>query len=188
NYNRKRIILAMVLVIALSSFGLSLISAWHLPVFWTYLCLLAAGTARTFLWPASAAFLPQLVSRGNFSKAVTWSTGGFHLSSVAGPAAGGAIIAVTHSAAPVYAINAVAALICLGLVGLIKYRHVVASREKMTVTSLIAGFKFVFGSRIILGTITLDLFAVLLGGATALLPVYAKDILRVDATGLGFLQ
>jgi MFS family permease len=65
---------------------------------------------------------------------------------------------------------------------------VVALKEKMTVGSLIAGFKFVFASRIILGIITLDLFAVLLGGATALLPVYAKDILRAGPSGLGLLQ
>ena len=56
NHNRKHIILAMVLVVALSSLGLTLISTWHGPVFWTYLCLLTSGTARTFLWPASAAF------------------------------------------------------------------------------------------------------------------------------------
>ncbi|HYS46030.1 MAG TPA: MFS transporter, partial [Rhizomicrobium sp.] len=155
---------------------------------WIYSCLFAAGTARTFLWPASSAFLPQLVSRENFSKAVTWSSGSFHLSSVAGPAAGGALIALTHHAATVYALNAAAALICLALIGLVRRRHAVAAKEEMTLSNLIAGFRFVFASRIILGTITLDLFAVLLGGATTLLPVYAKDILRVGPTGLGFLQ
>src|SRR6185503_13330458 len=156
SYNRKRIILLTVLVIALASFGLTAISWLRADVFWIYMCLLAAGTARTFLWPASAAFMPQLVSRENFSRAVTWNTGGFHLSSVVGPAAG------------VYAINGAAALICAGLLCLVRTRHVVTLKEKMTIESLVAGFRFVYSSKVILGTITLDMFAVLLGGATAL--------------------
>ncbi|HWH69227.1 MAG TPA: MFS transporter [Candidatus Sulfotelmatobacter sp.] len=188
NYNRKRIIVLTTFIIACASLGLTFISAWQAPVFWIYFCLFAAGAARTFLWPASSAFLPNLVSRQQFSRAVTWSSGSFHLSSVAGPAAGGALIALSHHAAPVYALNTVAALICLTLIGLVRRQHAMAAREKMTVVSLVAGFKFVFESRIILATITLDLFAVLLGGATALLPVYAKDILHAGPSGLGLLQ
>jgi MFS family permease len=71
---------------------------------------------------------------------------------------------------------------------MVRRHHKVAAKERMTFKSLLAGFDFVFSSRIIFGTITLDLFAVLLGGATALLPVYAKDILHTGPTGLGFLQ
>ena len=195
NYNRKRIILLMTLVIACASAALTVISALGAPVFWIYFCLFAAGTARTFLWPASSAFLPNLVSRQDFSKAVTWSSGSFHLSSVAGPAVGGALIALTHhyfkgskSAAVVYATNAIASVVCLILIAFVRRHRAVVVKERMTLASLIAGFKFVFVSRVILGTITLDLFAVLLGGATALLPIYARDILRVGPTGLGFLQ
>ncbi|HZR19418.1 MAG TPA: MFS transporter [Verrucomicrobiae bacterium] len=188
NHDRKRIILITTFVIGLASVGLTLISSRKADVFWIYFCLFAAGTARTFLWPASAAFLPHLVSRQQFSKAVTWSSGSFQLSSVVGPAVGGALIAWTHHAAPVYAVNAGASFICLLLMGLIHRTHVVIAREPMTLRSLIAGFKFVFASRIILGIITLDLFAVLLGGATALLPVYSKDILHAGPAGLGLLQ
>jgi MFS family permease len=188
NHDRQRIIVLMSFVVACASLGLTLISALGAPVFWTYFCLFAAGTARTFLWPASSAFLPQLVPRQDFARAVTWSSGSFQLSSVAGPAAGGALIALTHHAAPVYAFNTAAALICLTLISFVRRRHKVAVKEKMTAGNLIVGFKFVFASPIILGTITLDMFAVLLGGATALLPVYAKDILAVGPTGLGFLQ
>ena len=188
NFKRKQIIILTTFIIACASLGLTLISAFQADVFWIYCCLFAAGTARTFLWPASSAFLPHLVPRDQFSKAVTWSSGSFHLSSVAGPAAGGALIALTGHAATVYAVNTVASFFCLILFGLVRRHHVVAAKEKMTVRSLIAGFKFVFDNKIILGTITLDLFAVLLGGATALLPVFAKDILRAGPTGLGFLQ
>ena len=111
NFDRKRIIVLMNLVIACASVGLTIISALGAEVFWIYGCLFAAGTARTFLWPASSAFLPHLVSRPLFSRAVAWSSGSFQLSSVAGPAAGGALIALSRHAAPVYAVNAAAHLI-----------------------------------------------------------------------------
>src|ERR1051326_3403638 len=188
NYDRKRTTLGRVFLAFLSSAGLTLISARGAGVIWIYCCLFGAGVARTFLWPASQAFLPQLVPRRIFSRAVTWNTGAFHLSSVLGPAAGGALISLTHKAAVVYAINAVATLICLGLIALVRSRHVVVARQEVSLTSLLAGFRFVYNTKIILGTITLDLFAVLLGGATALLPVYAKDILNSGPTGLGILQ
>src|SRR3989442_2222635 len=187
-FNRKRIIMLMTFVIACASAGLAVVSALKADVFWIYFCIFMVGTARTFLWPATSAFFPNLVSLQQFSKSVTWSSGSFHLSSVAGPAAGGALIALTGHAAPVYAVNAAAAMLCLILVSLIRRHHLAPVKEKMTASSLGAGFKFVFASKIILGTITLDLFAVLLGGASALLPVYAKDILRVGPSGLGILQ
>jgi MFS family permease len=188
NHERKRIILLTTAAVVFASLGLTLISAAQADVFWIYCCLFAAGTARTFLWPASSAFLPQLVSRQEFSKAVTWSSGSFQLSSVVGPAAGGGLIALTHHAAPVYAVNTAVGLICLILIALVRRRPVTAAKEKMSLASLVAGFKFVFASHVIFGTITLDMFAVLLGGATALLPVYAKDILHTGPTGLGLLQ
>src|SRR5438309_7573873 len=188
NHDRKNIILSMVFVAMLSSVGLTLVSALNANVLWIYFCLFVAGVTRAFLWPASQAFLPQLVPRRIFSRAVTWNTGAFHLSSVLGPAAGGALIALTHKAAVVYVINAVATLVCLVLIALVRSRQAVIPRAEMSLASLLAGFKFVYQTKIILGTITLDLFAVLLGGATALLPVYAKDILHAGPTGLGILQ
>jgi MFS family permease len=188
NYERKRIIILMNLAIGVASVGLTLISAFRADVKWIYACLFVAGTARTFLWPASSAFLPHLVSRQEFSRAVTWSSGSFQLSSVAGPAAGGALIALSHHAAPVYAFNAVASFLCVGLIGFVRRSHIVALKEKMTLRNLVVGFKFVFGSPIILGIITLDMFAVLLGGATTLLPVYTREILNAGPTILGFLQ
>src|SRR4051812_14383896 len=95
---------------------------------------------------------------------------------------------MTHSAATVYAINAGAGLLCLTLISLVRWEQVLGTKEKMSLASISVGFKFVFASRMILATITLDLFAVLLGGATSLLPVYAKDILHVGPNGLGLLQ
>jgi len=179
----------MTFVMGLASLGLTFISIYQAPVGWTYACLFAAGAARTFLWPASSAFLPHLVSREDFSKAVTWSAGSFNLSSVTGPAAGGALIVLAHQhAAPVYALNACASLLCLALISFVHRDHTVASKQKLTAANLIGGFEFVVANRIILGTISLDMFAVLLGGAIALLPVYAKDILHAGPSGLGILQ
>ena len=189
NYNRKQVVIAMTFVVACASVGLALIPPRGEDVFWIYLLLFVTATARTFLWPASSAFLPHLVSREQFSKAVTWNSGSFQLSSVAGPAAGGGLIALTGQATAVYAINSAAALACLILMCFVRRDHIVAVKERLTPASLIAGFKFVFASPIILGTITMDMFAVLLGGATALLPVYAsKDMLNAGPSGLGYLQ
>ena len=193
SFNRKRVILLTTLIIGFACLGLTVISYIGAPVGWIYLCLFAAGVGRTFLWPASSSFLPHLVPRHQFSKAVTWNSSSFQLSSVAGPAAGGALITLTKSvwpksAWPVYALTTFSLLVCFILLSFVRRDHVVAVRQKMTLRNLVVGFNFVFASPIILGTITLDLFAVLLGGATALLPIYAEDILRVGPSGLGLLQ
>jgi MFS family permease len=193
NFSRKRIILMMSLALALASFGLTFISAVNAPVPWIYLCLVVIGAARTFLWPASSAFLPHLVPRSLFARAVTFSSGTFQLSSVAGPAVCGALIAImsrhhSHPAALIYALNGIASLACFGLVSLIRREHIVAAKQPLSVTNLGAGFRFVFENKIILGTITLDMLAVLLGGATSLLPIYAKEILGSGASGLGLLR
>jgi MFS family permease len=188
NHDRKRIIMCGMFGMVLAAIGLALSSHFEAPIAFIYGCLFLEGVARTFMWPASSAFMPQLVSRDIFARAVTWSSGSFHLSSVIGPALGGAIIAWTHSATPVYVAEAVATFTCACMVFLLRATHTPAQKEPMTLRSLVAGFDFVFSNKIILATITLDLFAVLLGGATSLLPVYAKDILGVGPSGLGLLQ
>ena len=182
---RKQVIILMQAAMALTSLGLALVSWKGMPVEWVYVCLFAAGVAQPFLWSASASFLPQLVAREEFPLAVNWNSSTFQFSAVTGPAAGGALIALTHSAATVYILNALAALFCLAMICLVRARPQPVVKQEVTVESLLGGFRFVFGHRVILGTITLDLFAVLFGGATALLPVYAKDILKVGPQGLG---
>jgi len=189
NHSRKRIIMITVMLTAAANIGLAIISARTAPVALMYLCLFVNSSARTFMAAALSSFLPQLVERHMFSRAVTWNSGTFQLSSIIGPALGGVIIAaVGHHAWPIYAINAVAALIFCTLLAGISIQQVISIKEKMTVRNLLTGFNFVFSTRIILGIITLDMFAVLLGGATALLPVYTKEILHVGPRGLGFLQ
>jgi len=189
NFSRKKIITLMTLVMATSSLGLTLISYTQAPVFLMYVCLFINGATRTFQTAASASFLPSLVDRKDLSRAVNWSATTFQLASIIGPAAaGGIILWAGHRAFPIYAINMCGQLIFCFMMTQIHTHHVVANREKMSFKTLLTGFEFVFQNKIILGIISLDMFAVLLGGATALLPVYAALILNVGPLGLGFLQ
>ncbi len=186
--DRKKIILAMQLVLTLAAVGLALISSYAASVSWMYGCLLASAVARTFLWSASASFLPQLVSREEFPRAINWATSSFQFSAVTGPAAAGFLISLTGSATPIYVITALTTGGCFALVCFVKAHHKPAEKQPMTLKSLLGGFNFVFNNRTILAIISLDLFAVLFGGATALLPVYAKDILHCGPHGLGLLN
>jgi MFS family permease len=189
NYDRKKIITLMTFVLAAASLGLALISWFQANVFWMYVCLFVSGAARTFVSTAGSSFLPALVDRKDFSRAVNWSATTFQLSSIIGPTVAGWLIWVAgHHAYPIYAINVCAGLIFSVLMLQIHTHHVVAVREKMSFKTLLTGFDFVFANKIILGIITLDMLAVLLGGATALLPVYADLILNVGSRGLGLLQ
>ena len=188
NHDRKSIIRTATLVIGASSLGLALIASLQAPVAWNYACLFVSASALTFLRPASSAFITSLVPRSILSRAIAWNSSTFQLSCIIGPTVGGALIAVTHHSWPVFLLNSLAALGCFTLLSFVRKEHVVTNPEKMTPSGMLDGFKFVFGSRTILGMITLDVFAVLLGGAVALLPVYAKDILHVGPGGLGLLQ
>jgi MFS family permease len=193
-FNRKKIILAATLVLTAVSVGLALSSALLFNVGWIYFFLFILGAARTFLWPASAAFVTSLVPLDEFARAVTFNSGAFQFSSVVGPAAFGAVVALTpgavaHSTAwPVYALNALASLACFALVVPIKHEHKVKPAEPVSVKSLVEGFRFVYQSKIILGVITLDLFAVLLGGTVTILPMFAQDIFHAGPGGLGWLR
>jgi MFS family permease len=193
-FNRKKIILITTLIVAACSLGLTLMSVLALNVIWIYICLFILGAARTFLWPASAAFVTSLVPRGEFARAVTFNSGAFQLSAVLGPVVFGAVIALTphaeeHSTAwPVYALNILASLVCFALVVPIRHIHKTRPAEPISLHSLVEGFRFVYQNKIILGVISLDLFAVLLGGAVTILPMFADDIYHVGPGGLGWLR
>jgi MFS family permease len=153
-----------------------------------YLLLFIGGTARTFSWAARSSFFPTLVSRDSFANAVTWNNSVFQVGSVVGPAISGLLVA--HIGFPlVYALDALCAFLFFVLV--LPIRRSTQSRnqiEKSTWKSLIAGLRFVLSKKVILATITLDLFAVLLGGATALLPIFADQILHCGPIGLGWMR
>lgn len=188
-FNRKRIILISTLVLALTSAGLMIASALVFNVAWIYFFLVIFGAARTFLRPASAAFLPSLVPRIQFPRAVTFNSGIFQFSSILGPAACGLAILLAHQTAwPVYALNALASILCFALIVPIKHQHQTKFSEPISIKNLIEGFRFVYQSKIILGIITLDLFAVLLGGSVSLLPIFSKDIFHATSVGFGLLR
>jgi MFS family permease len=193
-FNRKKIILISTLTVALASIALALASYFSTPIFWIYIILIILGAARTFLWPASAAFVVSLVPRNQFARAVTFNSGLFQFSSVIGPPAFGAVVALTphaeeHATAwTVYALNFLASIACFALVAPIKHAHKVRSAEPVSARSLVEGFNFVYRNKIILGVITLDLFAVLLGGTVTILPIYAKDVFHGGAGTLSWLR
>lgn len=187
-YNRRAIVLVAQLLLALCSLGLALVSWAHGPIALVYLCLLGIGIARAFNSPASSTLLPQTVPPEHFANAATWSSSTWQLSAVAGPALGGAVIALSRNAALVYLADVVACLLFVLALGQIRGRQGARSTAPPSLQSLLAGVRFLRRSNILLAAITLDLFAVLLGGATTLLPVFARDILQVGPTGLGWLR
>ena len=189
-YDRRRIVLASQALLAVCSLGLTLLSATTGPLPLVYVCLFLLGAGMAFSTPANSALVPQVVPSAAFANAATWSSSSWQLAAVLGPALGGGLIALTGHATGVYLVNAAAALIAVALIARIRgIRQVVKPASEATdARSLAAGIQFIRRTQVVLAAITLDLFAVLFGGATTLLPVFAVDILHVGATGLGVLR
>jgi MFS family permease len=157
-------------------------------VYPVYGIMLANGIVRAFNAPASQAFLPLLVPREVFPSAVAWNSSVFQCATIAGPMLGGLLYAAAASPLIVYVC---AALAYLSAFVLIRRLRLAPWQRPTTAASLgmvLDGLRFIWRNPLVLGTISLDLFAVLLGGAVALLPVFAREILGVGATGLGLLR
>jgi len=155
-----------------------------------YLALLLNGVVRAFHGPAGQAFLPLLVPELHFPNAVAWSASIFQAATIVGPVVGGAVYGWTGSATPVYAASALANVAAWLLVGGIRERTAAAAPagRPPSLQTALEGLRYIRENKLLLGVISLDLFAVLLGGAVALLPVYAREILNVGASGLGLLR
>ncbi|HEX7736468.1 MAG TPA: MFS transporter [Ktedonobacteraceae bacterium] len=191
--NRRRMMLGAQVLLAVSTIGLTLLSYVQGPIWLMYGCLLLIGISASFSGPVTSTLLSQAVPENAYENAATWESSSWQLASVGGPALGGLLIALFHQASPVYLINigaVVVAILCVALMrGDFRPRQQPADQPRAsTMRSLAEGLKFLRGSQIMLAAITLDLFAVLLGGATTLMPIFARDILRVGPTGLGLLQ
>lgn len=188
--DRKKLLASAQTLACLCAAVLALVS-WRVGPLWAvYAALGGLGVAQAFRGPASSAFLPNLVPPERLSRALAINTSAFQAALLLGPAAAGGLIALTHHAAPVYTLTAA----CFGgfallLLGLPSHRaaHTEASRAEKGFTRLMAGLRFVWRTEILLAAITLDMVAVLLGGAVAILPVFAKDVLAVGPEGLGVL-
>jgi MFS family permease len=187
-YNRKRIVFMTQSLLALCSLGLAVLSFINGPLILIYVCLLGIGVARAFNDPASATLLPQTVPPEMFSSAATWSSSTWQLASIIGPAIAGVAVALLAKVTVIYIFDVCAAITFLVLISLIKGRPLALSRKAATLESLAEGLRFMRSSKVILAAITLDMFAVLFGGAVTLLPVYATDILKVGPLGLGLMR
>jgi MFS family permease len=159
------------------------------PAVWPiYSVLLANGVVRAFNGPAGQSFLPQLVKPEHFPNAVTWSSSFFQTAQILGPMAGGLIYGFASNPAPVYACAAIAHLTALLLLNPIRVNIPARKNLEEPVGVILEGLRYIWRSKLVLGCMSLDLFAVLLGGAVALLPVYADEILHTGPFGLGLLR
>jgi len=188
-YPRQRILQCCYVAFAGISALLLGLSLRGLTTVWpVYAALLLNGVVRCFNGPASQAFLPLVVPEEVFPNAVALGSGVFQGAMIAGPMIGGLVYGISGSAAPVYAGSVVACLCAAVMMGRIQIAKVQRPRGAVNPGVLLEGLRYLWRAKLTLGAMSLDMFAVLLGGAVALLPVYARDILKVGASGLGILR
>jgi len=182
--------------------GYGLCSALLLAISWSapqsvrliYVVLVLVGVCRSFGFPVSRAILPQLVPEEHFSNAVAWNASTLQIATIAGPAIGGIAYAALRGPQAVYVIALAVSI--LSTIFTIRIHPLpqkergekVSVKEPISLRTVLAGFRFIGEKKLILGSISLDMFAVLLGGAVALLPVYARTILHTGPWGLGLLR
>jgi MFS family permease len=186
-FDRKTITRSTQLLYAACSLALLILSRMHAPVGCYYVVLAIAACGRAFSVPAISSLFPLLVPREVLPNAMTWNSTIFEITAVAGPALGGLIVA-QWGAAISYAINVVCVALAFITFSLTVPTAVKTDKPPVNWTNLVSGVRFVFGTRVLLGLFCLDLFAVLLGGATALLPIFANDLLKVGPMGYGLLR
>jgi MFS family permease len=153
-----------------------------------FLLLGASACIRILIWPARSSITPSLVPGESLGNAVTWNTSAFEIATMAGPALGGFLVAFADFPA-VYLLGAALECAFLGLLRPVRYLHPPSrAAGQRSWRDVFAGAEFIWRKKVILGASTLDLFAVLLGGAVALLPIYADQILHVGPIGFGWLR
>lgn len=153
-----------------------------------YGVLVLLGVVRAFNSPAGRSLLPALVPREVFPSAVAWNATTFQAATILGPALGGFLYALFRGPAGVYAIGIGACAAATVALAGIHAKTAIRRKEEFSLKTVLAGLHYIWTHRLILGSISLDLFAVLLGGAVALLPVYAREILHTGPSGLGLLR
>ncbi len=188
-YDRKLVVaLCMGLLALLSATMATLTQTGHITVPLIFSLIFLIGTAHAFAGPASQALLPHLVPAEVFSNAVAWNSSLWQFASIAGPALAGLLLGISKNPAVVYACDATLALTAALFMISIRTKLGRLEQAPISTETLLAGFRYVWNQKIILGAITLDLFAVLFGGAVALLPIYATEILHVGEFGYGLLR
>jgi MFS family permease len=193
-FDRRRVILVCYALQAIASFWLFWLAWTGVNHVWPIFALLfAIGTGRAFSGPASSALVPHLVPKEHFVNAITWGSAIFQLANIVGPALGGVLFTLPlrgrlHGAGLVYLCTLLAILWFLVLVGSLHVRPGRMEHRAISKEVILAGFHYVARTQVLLGSISLDLFAVLLGGAAALMPIFAQDILHAGPRGLGMLR
>ena len=186
-FDRRNVLLfGYILETIVAATLLTLTVSHHLHVGLIYGVLTLVGVGRAFIAPASQSLVPFLVPQGDFVRAVAWASSSFQAAAIAGPAAGGLLYGFGPGYVYGFALGCflVAGVLIVSLQTRLKIHNPSAAGLK----ALFSGVRFVFERKIILGAVSLDLFAVLFGGATALLPIYASDILHTGPWGLGMLR
>lgn len=187
-FDRKRVVAVCYAVILLSSILLLFVTRAGFTEIWHVFAILAImGTGRAFYQPAANSLVPNLVPRAIFPNAVAWHTSTNKVCQTVGPALGG-IIYEFRGPEAVYVTASIGLAIGLVTILFVRTKTAREGREPTTLRVLLAGIVFVYQKKIVFGAITLDLFAVLLGGVTILLPIYAIDILQVGPSGAGLLR
>jgi MFS family permease len=186
--DRRRLSLASLVLVGASGAWLLVLSLGTPPsVLPLYLAQALAGAGRAFLRPASTALGTELVPRESYHNAAAWRSSVFHLAMVLGPAAGGGLIALGGPRLA-YAVVVLLAVAGLAAIASIAPRPRSPAPGGRLLAEMGDGVRFVFGQELLLGAMSLDMFAVLFGGATALLPVFARDVLGVNEVGFGLLR
>ncbi len=199
-YDRRTIILVCYSVQALATAALLALALHGARNIWViYAILFVIGTGRCFSGPASSALVPTLVPKEHFVNAVTWGATIFQIANATGPMLGGLLFTVSlarvfggrfaglNGAPLVYCFTLLGLVMFLGLLSVVRPRGG-GEKKGFTVETMLAGLRYVIGTRLLLGSISLDLFAVLLGGAASLMPIFAVDVLHSGANGLGLLR
>lgn len=186
-FDRRRVLVFAYSVTACASLGLLagvLAGAISAPLIFALVALI--GTARAFASPAASSVVPNIVPKEHFANAVAMNSSAHQTATIIGPAVGGLIY--IFGPAAVFATTSTFFCICVALLSLMRPRQLKSAKEPLSWAYLTAGVRFIRNNETVLGLISLDLFAVLLGGATALLPIFAKDIFQAGPLGLGILR
>jgi MFS family permease len=187
-YDRRNIVMACYATETLCALLLLAFTILHISDPWpVFAAMTLLGCARAFSMPSGQALLPNLVPPEQFGRAVALNSSVFQISTVAGPAIGGLI----YLGGPAFVYSSVATLAAIATLLMLRVhapQQQSATREPTSLSTLLSGLKFVRSKPTVLGAISLDLFAVLFGGATALLPIYASDVLHIGPAGLGLLR
>ena len=187
-FPRRNVAMFAHAILTFAAIGLMVASWRAAPVSLIYGMLVLVGTARAFSSPSVATIMPQLLQPEQLANANAWLSSSYELASITGPAIGGAVIAITSGAMWAYGLAAVGQIVFIAMLATLPAKAPPPADHHASARDIFAGVRFIRRNPVYLAAITLDLFAVLLGGAVALLPIFAKDILHVGAAGLGVLR